>query len=148
MINETGQFLLIKRGTKPALDQWSVPGGKQQPGETLTEACHREVYEETGVEIKVNELVAVVERRIEGFHYVIMDFLAKPCANQVSVVPASDAVDAKWVGKAELSRFELVEGLMPILLAADLMRRTGLAGGLVKSNQQHDDFLVHLAKDL
>ncbi|MGM0599421.1 MAG: NUDIX domain-containing protein [Candidatus Rifleibacteriota bacterium] len=38
-----------------------LPGGGQEHGETLTEALKRECYEETGVTIKVGELVLIRE---------------------------------------------------------------------------------------
>ena len=41
--------LLIKRGGYPFKDQWALPGGFFQPGETLEECALREVREETNV---------------------------------------------------------------------------------------------------
>ena len=38
---------------------WAVPGGYMEPGESLTEACRREVLEETGLTIKVQRLIGV-----------------------------------------------------------------------------------------
>lgn len=42
--------------------RWSVPGGGAEPDEPLTDAVRREVYEETGVEIRVGALEAVTEQ--------------------------------------------------------------------------------------
>lgn len=39
--------------------RWCVPGGYMEPGESLTEACVREVQEETGLHVRVVRLVAV-----------------------------------------------------------------------------------------
>src|SRR5918998_3963535 len=39
--------------------RWCVPGGYMEPGESLTEACIREVEEETGLHVRVVRLVAV-----------------------------------------------------------------------------------------
>lgn len=44
-----GRILLLKRGvscSRPG--HWSFPGGKLEPGETLSECCRREMFEETG----------------------------------------------------------------------------------------------------
>lgn len=39
--------------------QWGVPGGYMEAGESLTEACAREVWEETGLEVRVTRLIGV-----------------------------------------------------------------------------------------
>ena len=70
VFNNQKQVLMIQRNQPPAMGFWSVPGGKLEPGESLAEACQREIKEETGLDIEVKNIVAVVERRIEGFHYV------------------------------------------------------------------------------
>lgn len=41
---------------------WSLPGGGQEPGESLAETARREVFEETGYEVEPYKLVAVSER--------------------------------------------------------------------------------------
>jgi ADP-ribose pyrophosphatase YjhB (NUDIX family) len=39
--------------------KWCVPGGAMEPGESLSEACQREVWEETGLEVKIIRLISV-----------------------------------------------------------------------------------------
>lgn len=53
--------LMIRRGREPRIGQWSIPGGKQELGETWQETAVREVREETGVEIDVIGIVDVVD---------------------------------------------------------------------------------------
>jgi ADP-ribose pyrophosphatase YjhB (NUDIX family) len=48
--------LLIQRSDD---GKWAVPGGAMMAGESLSEACAREVLEETGLKIKVNRLLSV-----------------------------------------------------------------------------------------
>ena len=55
------QVLMIRRGREPRMGQWSIPGGKQELGETWQETAIREVREETGVEIDVLGIVDVVD---------------------------------------------------------------------------------------
>ncbi len=50
------KVLLIQRGDD---GKWAVPGGAMMAGESLSEACQREVFEETGLKIKVNRLLSV-----------------------------------------------------------------------------------------
>ncbi|MCD4753712.1 MAG: NUDIX domain-containing protein [Anaerolineaceae bacterium] len=50
------KVLLIRRADN---DRWAVPGGYMEPGESLSEACKREVLEETGLTVKIQRLIGV-----------------------------------------------------------------------------------------
>ena len=50
------KMLLIRRADN---NRWAVPGGFMEPGESLTEACKREVLEETGYSVDVSGLIGV-----------------------------------------------------------------------------------------
>ncbi len=75
-----GGVLLVRRGTPPALGEWSIPGGAQELGETAEAAARRELLEETGLSAGPMTLAANVDSihsdphgRIR-FHYTILDF--------------------------------------------------------------------------
>lgn len=115
--NANNDVLLIKRNQAPASGLWSIPGGKLEPGESLASCCQREFFEETAVHVEVGHIVAVVERKLEGFHYVIIDFLVRLIDEQnVTPVAQSDVADARWVRLAELNNYPLVDGLNAIIL--------------------------------
>ena len=50
------KVLLLQRSDD---GKWAVPGGAMMAGESLSEACQREVFEETGIKVKVNRLLSV-----------------------------------------------------------------------------------------
>lgn len=50
------RLLLIRRGDN---GKWAVPGGYMDAGENFSEACAREVYEETGLHVEVTRLISV-----------------------------------------------------------------------------------------
>lgn len=56
IFNEEGKFLLTKREDN---SQWCLPGGAVEAGESVSEACIREVFEETGLNVRVKRLVGV-----------------------------------------------------------------------------------------
>lgn len=49
LFDPEGRVLLVKRGNEPYAGRWSLPGGRVEADETLAEAVHREVLEETGI---------------------------------------------------------------------------------------------------
>ncbi len=49
--------ILLTRRTDNGL--WCLPGGAAEPGESVAEACEREVWEETGLVVRVKRLVGV-----------------------------------------------------------------------------------------
>ena len=57
IFDATRQRILLTRRADNG--QWCVPGGYMEPGESLTEACAREVVEETGLHVRVGRLIAV-----------------------------------------------------------------------------------------
>ena len=141
IFDQDERVLLIRRGKPPAAGFWHVPGGKLEAGESLVEGVRREVKEETGLDVNIGPIMAVVERRQEGFHYVIIDFLAQLAEpNQTHLIAADDASDARWVAEHELNQFPIAHGLLPILERARLAHR-GARLGLVDADGLDTDFI-------
>lgn len=107
-------LLLVRRGHGPAAGDWSVPGGRVEPGETLAEAVVRELAEETGLEGVCGELVGWVERIDADHHYVILDFRVTVLDGREPVA-GDDAAEAAWVPLGEVAQQRLVPGLAEFL---------------------------------
>lgn len=56
-IFDADQRVLLTRRTDNGL--WCLPGGGMDPGEDMAEACAREVWEETGLRVRVTRLLGV-----------------------------------------------------------------------------------------
>lgn len=143
VFNNRDEVLLIKRNKAPASGLWSIPGGRLEPGECLADACQRELYEETGINVKVNKVIAVVERKLEGFHYVIIDFLAELIEpNNCHPSAQSDVAEASWVHIDDLNRYALVEGLAEILLRAYAAKTGTSPSGLSPNADLATDYVL------
>lgn len=143
MFNQCGEVLLIKRNQAPACGLWSIPGGRLEPGENLAFACQREVYEETNLQILVTQVVAVVERKLEGFHYVIIDFLAELVEPENCIpVAQSDVAEARWVSPADFDEYKLVEGLAEIILRTRGHVSNNTLAGLAANPSLIEDYIL------
>ena len=83
------RILLIRRADN---GRWAVPGGYMEPGESMTEACAREVKEETGLDVRAARLVAVYTNPHLALQYadgncwqlVGLLFEAEPCGGSLA----------------------------------------------------------------
>lgn len=88
---------------------WSFPGGTVEKGETLEQALIRETKEETGLNITVENVVAINEVffRKKGHHVVFIIFKAKIISGEISCQDLEEITDIKWVD------FQKANELMP-----------------------------------
>ena len=114
---------LIRRGTKPMVGSWSLPGGKIEFGESTGEAALRELKEETGLTARLVGLVDVVDgiftSRTTGDvtrHFVLFDYAAVWVSG--TVMAGDDAAHAEWISPARLENLEIWEETRRIIDAA------------------------------
>ncbi len=108
VVVDQDRVLLVQRGREPSKGRWSLPGGVLELGESLADGVVREVEEETGLKVEVEELIELIDRvqkhqTHEGervrYHYVIADYLCRVVGGDL--LAASDADAVRWVDRAE-----------------------------------------------
>lgn len=117
-----GHVLLVRRGREPSKGLWAFPGGRVEAGETMAEAVERELLEETGVAASCGRLVGWVERPSALHHFVIFDFAVE--AEQPGLprpVAGDDAAEACWVPFDDVSKLELVPGMLEFLIEHEVL---------------------------
>jgi ADP-ribose pyrophosphatase YjhB (NUDIX family) len=107
------KVLLVRR-----LDnsRWCLPGGHMEAGESVAEACAREVFEETGLQIQVGKLIGVYSdphRRVDypdgrRVQSVVLTFEAQPLGGELRLSNETSAYG--WFSPAELDALELMDG--------------------------------------
>jgi 8-oxo-dGTP diphosphatase len=139
VIVDRGRTVLIRRGTEPLRGEWSIPGGTIEIGETLEEAVRRELREETGLEVRVLELIELFDRiylengvspwqdkKKPRYHFVIADYLCELIGGEARA--GSDVTDLALAREDELSKFRLTEKATSVLKKAFAMSRARAAG--------------------
>lgn len=120
------EVLLVKRAKPPISDNWSIPGGAQELGETVREAALRELKEETGLDAEIIDLVDVVdgitkdEKGRVKFHYTLVDFAAEWRAGEA--IADDDCAAVQWVKFAALDRYPMWEKTARVIRAAHALR--------------------------
>jgi 8-oxo-dGTP diphosphatase len=92
------RVLLIRRGHEPYAGSYALPGGFVEIGETVENACRREVQEETGIEVDQLRLVGVYSdpARDPRGHTVSVAFVTI-LPRAVTPKAGSDAAGAEWI---------------------------------------------------
>jgi len=128
ILNQKDEVLLICRGTEPNRGLWTIPGGRQEPGETVIETAHREIGEETGVTIgppKLVDVVDLVRHNEDGSllrHYTLIDYTAGYISGEPR--PGGDADSVEWVSLDVVEdRVSWSETIRIIKMAASLLKR-------------------------
>lgn len=97
-----GRLLLVRRGRPPFRGRWALPGGFCEYGETTEACCARETREETGVTVRVGDLLGVYSdpKRDPRGHTVTVLYAARPVRGEAR--GSDDAAEARWFAKGEL----------------------------------------------
>lgn len=104
--DDQGRILMIRRSDN---DNWAVPGGAMDLGESLTSAAVREVLEETGITCKVTGLVGIYTDPRHVTHFtsndeVRQEFSVVFTAEYVSGEPttSNETTEVRWIEPKEL----------------------------------------------
>jgi colanic acid biosynthesis protein WcaH len=78
-------LLLLRRKNEPAKGEWWFPGGRIKKGESLKQALHREVKEETGLQVTTQKLINVYSRVFPQRHDITIVYLCKCKKGEVAL---------------------------------------------------------------
>ena len=119
VIIEDGKVLLTRNHKVHEDDQefWLLPGGGQRHGEDLHTTVQREVFEETGLEVEVGELLLVrdyigahhelaeISERLHNEHALELMFRCRVAGGTLGTEVDADhgQLEAAWIGLDELA---------------------------------------------
>ncbi len=104
--NDAGEILLIRRSDN---DNWALPGGAMDIGESLAQTAAREVKEETGIDCEITGLVGIYTDPKHVILYTSngearQEFSVVFTARVVTgfPVPTDEAVESRWFAEGVL----------------------------------------------
>jgi len=92
------KLLVVIRRHEPFQGKPALPGGRVELGETVETALHREVLEETGLEVRIDALIGVYSDpgRDPRGHTISIAYEVSRVGG--SLRAGTDAADAAWIG--------------------------------------------------
>lgn len=105
ILNEKGEFLLIRRKNYPFEGQFAIPGGFLEVNqETVEECAVREAEEETGLRVEIDRIIGVYSHpeRDPRWHNVTAAYLSKPITQAYAdqAIAGDDAGEVLWIDPA------------------------------------------------
>jgi len=96
--------------------QWCLPGGMIDPGESVSEGCEREFFEETGLMVRVVRLTGVYSNpnRLTIYpdgnkaHVIVLNFEVEQVGGELGL--SDETMDAQFFPVAEAEQMDLFHG--------------------------------------
>jgi ADP-ribose pyrophosphatase YjhB (NUDIX family) len=111
VINEHGEVLLISRTDN---ENWAMPGGAMDIGETIAQAAVRETREETGIECEIVRLVGVYTNPRHVMLYTSNNEVRQECSIVFAATPvggeptpSSESKEVRWVAAGDLDGYPM-----------------------------------------
>ena len=124
VISREGRYLIARRKAEKHLGGlWEFPGGKREPGESLTDCLQRELREELGIDVALPVQFRVIRHAYPGKTVELHFF---HCTISGGEARALDCEEIRWVMPEELTGYEFPPADRPLLTA--LKRLAGRRG--------------------
>jgi 8-oxo-dGTP pyrophosphatase MutT (NUDIX family) len=88
------EFLVIHRRR---YDDWCLPKGKLQPGETPEQAAVREVREETGYHVELGEFLGEVQYAVKGAPKIVRFWNLHPLGLSHGIEDSGEVQEVVWL---------------------------------------------------
>lgn len=122
VVDEDGRVLVIQRRDN---GHWEPPGGVLEIGETFEDGVRREILEETGISVAVDQLTGVYKNMQKAVVALVFRCRPLPSRPLQGSGQCEEAVSVRWVSPADASR--LMDPAYAIRVADALTDQTPVA---------------------
>lgn len=107
--NDEGRCLLLRRSQHSTFfpGQWDLPGGAVDGNETLDEALHREILEETGLTVRIDRVVGAAQAEMPAIRVALLFLEAREVSGEMRLSREHDA--CQWVTGPQLMEQDISE---------------------------------------
>lgn len=112
-LNETSCFLVCQRSENMRLPlKWEFPGGKLEPGETKEDCLTREISEELGIKIEVNDPLTPVTHQ---YNFGKITLFPYQCSIKSGQIKLTEHINYAWHPKSLLTELDFAPADLPIV---------------------------------
>ena len=103
IIYKDGGYFATQRGYGEFESMWEFPGGKIEPGESREVALKREIQEELGADIAIENILYTTEYDYPSFHLTMHCYLCSIASGEIEL---REHKSARWLRPEELGSVE------------------------------------------
>ncbi|WP_341526513.1 8-oxo-dGTP diphosphatase MutT [Nostoc sp. UHCC 0302] len=119
--NDQEQILIDRRRPEGVMGGlWEFPGGKIEPGETIKECILREIYEELGIVIEVEEHLITIDHTYTDLRVTLT---VHHCRHVTGIPQPLECDEIRWVSLEELEQFVFPKANIQIIDALKTARK-------------------------
>jgi 8-oxo-dGTP pyrophosphatase MutT (NUDIX family) len=104
VVVKDGKILLVQEAQKKVYGKWHFPAGYLDEGEYIFDAVKREAKEETGYDVKINNLLQIYSTADGQPQFML--FECEVVSGDINFDP-EEILDVKWVPIADLHNYDL-----------------------------------------
>lgn len=103
ILHRDGAYFATQRGYGEFEGMWEFPGGKIEPGESREVALRREIQEELGIDIIIENLLCTTEYDYPSFHLTMHCYLCSVASGDIEL---REHKSARWLTAETLDSVE------------------------------------------
>ena len=135
--------LLVRSIQGEGKGEWAIPGGFVEPQETIEQAIHREIWEETGVKAELKGLIAARSRVSSDENSAYFIFLMQ-APNEEAHADGVEVDEACYFTLAQIQSLPHLRALSRLVISRTLEGKVKLLEFHPHPNFPSDEFVLYL----
>lgn len=105
VVEKGGKYLLVQEAKEKCYKKWNIPSGHLEENELLIDGAKREIKEETGCDVGINEICAIENKNFEGDIFIGVIFKTKLLKDNIKY-DTNEILDVKWFSYEEILKMK------------------------------------------